>query len=317
MHAFLAMGVILTLATIAIADIHQHADCSGNVSWHLTEHDFGSITDAYDLRPASGERRDTLQLDAISSIEDLSRAEMRISDITNPSPHDPTRHVADLIVPDLSRHSLIETVRSNRNLSRMNLRGTFLIDEHLTGPISGGMMISGGKRTRANLPITFLAAMILAGAAGAGAIRSGLDMCNADLTGADLRFEDLSELNLSGAILFEADLTGANLSEANLTGANLNRAILIGADLSGGILSGATLLEADLRGADLRRADLRDTDIEFAASLEGAMYDEVKLFPTGFDPQAYNMIHLGEYTAIESSFSCNQEGRFTAEWLPT
>ena len=73
------------------------------------------------------------------------------------------------------------------------------------------------------------------------AIKSGANLCGADLRGADL----------CGANLCEADLCGANLCEANLCGANLCEADLCGADLRE-----ANLREADLCGADLREADL-------------------------------------------------------------
>ena len=78
------------------------------------------------------------------------------------------------------------------------------------------------------------------------AIKSGANLCGADLRGADL----------CGANLREADLCGANLCEANLCGANLCEADLCGADLCEANLCGANLCEADLCGADLREANL-------------------------------------------------------------
>jgi len=83
------------------------------------------------------------------------------------------------------------------------------------------------------------------------AIKSGANLCGADLRGADL----------CGANLCEADLCGANLCEANLCGANLCEADLCGADLCEANLCGANLCEADLCGADLREANLREADL--------------------------------------------------------
>ena len=304
MHSFLAMGVVLTLATGAIADIDQHDDCVRDVSWLLAKHDSMSKTCDSDLRPGFGGLKDSLQSDAIPFNTDLANFDLHIADITGPRRHHGTPQIANLIEPDLSDAILSDNILSSRYMTLENLRGTFLIDDIMTGPIRGDMILPGRKRTKANLPTTFLTSMILAGGILVGFIRTGKDLsganlAGADLTGANLRYEDLSEANLTDAILFEADLTGANLFEADLTGANLTRATLIGANLSGGILCGATLSEADLRGADLRRADLRNTDISNAASLEDALYNEEKLLPKGFDPQSYNMIFNDEETETD------------------
>ena len=78
------------------------------------------------------------------------------------------------------------------------------------------------------------------------ALKSGADLCGADLYGANLR----------GANLCGADLCGADLREANLYGADLCGANLRGADLYGADLCGANLRGADLYGADLCGADL-------------------------------------------------------------
>ena len=80
-------------------------------------------------------------------------------------------------------------------------------------------------------------------------VKSGADLCGADLRGADL-----CGANLRGANLREANLCGANLRGANLCEANL-----CWADLFGANLRGADLCEADLYGANLREAGLGDS----------------------------------------------------------
>jgi Pentapeptide repeats (8 copies) len=84
------------------------------------------------------------------------------------------------------------------------------------------------------------------------ALKSGADLCGANLSGADLRNAYLCGANLSGA-----DLRNAYLCGANLSGADLRRANLRNADLCGAYLCGAKLSRADLCGAKLSRADLR------------------------------------------------------------
>ena len=78
------------------------------------------------------------------------------------------------------------------------------------------------------------------------AVRSGANLCDANLRGADLRGANLCDANLRGA-----DLRGADLCDADLRGADLR-----GANLCGANLRGANLCDADLCGADLCGADL-------------------------------------------------------------
>jgi len=76
------------------------------------------------------------------------------------------------------------------------------------------------------------------------AIKTRVNLSEANLSGADLSLADLSEAYLS-----LADLRGADLSRADLSGAYLSGADLRGADLRGAYLGGANLRGADLRGA--------------------------------------------------------------------
>ncbi len=83
-------------------------------------------------------------------------------------------------------------------------------------------------------------------------------------------FDPVRALTLSGADLSGADLSGADLSGANLYGANLS-----GANLSRADLSGAHLSRANLSGADLSRAS----------------YDQLTLWPEGFDVAKSAAVH--------------------------
>jgi len=116
------------------------------------------------------------------------------------------------------------------------------------------------------------------------AIRSHVDLREADLCRANLRDAVLRRANLSGVDLRRAnlraadlrhvDLVGADLREADLTCANLHAADLRHADLRDAVLHRADLHRADLRDADLRHANLSDTDLREtdlrAADLRGA-----------------------------------------------
>jgi hypothetical protein len=95
----------------------------------------------------------------------------------------------------------------------------------------------------------------------------------------------LSRADLSGAYLSRADLSGANLSRANLSRADLSGADLSGAYLSRADLSGANLSRADLSGADLSGADLSGANLS-RAYLSGASYDQLTLWPEGFESAA-------------------------------
>jgi hypothetical protein len=86
------------------------------------------------------------------------------------------------------------------------------------------------------------------------AVKSGANLCSADLR----------DVNLCGAKLCGANLCGANLCGANLCGANLRGADLRDADLWGANLRDADLRDADLRDANLCSADLRDANLRDA-----------------------------------------------------
>ncbi len=114
---------------------------------------------------------------------------------------------------------------------------------------------------------------------------SGANLSGAYLSGADLYGADLSGANLSGANLSRANLYGADLSGANLSRANLSRANLSGAYLSGADLSRADLSGANLSGANLSRANLS------GANLSRASYDQLTLWPEGFDVAKSAAVH--------------------------
>ncbi len=114
-----------------------------------------------------------------------------------------------------------------------------------------------------------------------GAVITGTDLVSATLFGADLSFTDLVGTNLSFSDLSFANLTGAGLSFARLPFANLN-----GADLSFADLDDSDLRNANLSGTNLANVKLSKT------ALAGALYDEITIFPTGFDAAAAGMTFL-------------------------
>ena len=77
------------------------------------------------------------------------------------------------------------------------------------------------------------------------------------------------------------DLRGLDLFYANMSGANLRGMDLTGADFTGANLIGATLdyaffFETNLTGAKLTRV-----------SIEGIVWDDTTIWPTGFVPPDY------------------------------
>jgi uncharacterized protein YjbI with pentapeptide repeats len=129
-----------------------------------------------------------------------------------------------------------------------------------------------------------------------------LGLRGADLSGlaaplAQLQGLDLSEANLYWASLGEADLSFANLCGADLRGATLDRAIcrstnFRGANLGRDNLNGRT----SLKGTDLSGAVNLDE-----AVLEGAVFDDVTRFPTGFSPTRAGMVHVDDLPASDPS----------------
>ena len=102
------------------------------------------------------------------------------------------------------------------------------------------------------------------------------DLSSVDMKGAILKNAQLSQANLTSSNLSFANLNNANLSEANLTGydpINGKIAVLRNANLQGANLENACLFSADLSGANLDGAILRE-----------AQYNELTIWPTGFEP---------------------------------
>jgi len=89
--------------------------------------------------------------------------------------------------------------------------------------------------------------------------------------------EDWSGVSQPGEDLQSAILDNADLSAGNLAGAILVNASLVNADLSG-----TSLANTNLAGADLSAANLTDADLAFA-NLNGTLFDESTVFPSGLD----------------------------------
>lgn len=101
----------------------------------------------------------------------------------------------------------------------------------------------------------------------------------------------LCQANLDRANLQEADLSRACLRNAWLNFADLRRARLCNADLRGAMLIYTNLQGADLRGADLRQAQIQDITV---TSLTGAIYDQQTRLPDDLDPNAWDMVFVGQ-----------------------
>jgi hypothetical protein len=138
---------------------------------------------------------------------------------------------------------------------------------------------------------TYLRGAVLRGADLRGADLGGAYLRSADLRDADLRGADLRGADLGGAYLGGTDLRGAVLRGADLRGTYLRGADLRGADLRDADLGGAYLRGADLGGAYLGGADLRGADLG-GAVLRGARYDQLTLWPAGFDPVAAGAVRV-------------------------
>lgn len=93
----------------------------------------------------------------------------------------------------------------------------------------------------------------------------------ADCRNVDLRGLDLFYANFQGA-----DLTGANLSGMDLTGADFSEANLTGANLIGATLDYAYFFNTVLTNAKMTRV-----------SIEGIVWDDTTIWPTGFVPPDY------------------------------
>jgi len=93
----------------------------------------------------------------------------------------------------------------------------------------------------------------------------------ADCRNVDLRGLDLFYANFQGA-----DLTGANLSGMDLTGADFTDANLTGVNLIGATLDYAYFFNTVLTNAKMTRV-----------SIEGIVWDDTTIWPTGFVPPDY------------------------------
>lgn len=114
-----------------------------------------------------------------------------------------------------------------------------------------------------------------------------VDLSSACLRLSRLSHASLTEANLEGATLEEADFNSANFSWANLKYAAAQTANLSNAGLQNTDLEGIDLFEAQLLGTDFLNSNL-----ETAKSLKGATYNDLTLFPVGFQPEAKGMIKV-------------------------
>jgi uncharacterized protein YjbI with pentapeptide repeats len=159
------------------------------------------------------------------------------------------------------RPSGVQHISQSLDLSRVDLRYTYLERANLQGANLNG----------ANLQ---------------GASLIGADLQGASLDGANLQGVQFYTANLQDAQLYGANLQGAYLQGTNLQGANLDGAYLFGAFLIGANLQGASLDGAYLQGAYLDGANLQGAKLGIpnpAVHLQNARADEDTRWPAGWN----------------------------------
>ncbi len=162
---------------------------------------------------------------------------------------------------------------SEADLTGVHLNGAFLVEAHLAGT-----HLEHAHLEHAHLEWAHLGEADLTEAR----------MKRVFLVAAHLTRTNLAQADLQEAHMVNARLAGANLSEANLTRAHLEWSFMVTANLMGASLVGAQLTGSELRGAnlaytDLSGANLQDTSLTWSR-LRDATYDEITLWPEGFDP---------------------------------
>ncbi len=151
---------------------------------------------------------------------------------------------ADLDGADLEGDQLTEANLTAANLTGASLTGAQVTAATVQGAAFAGAKLSGvSSGTVAGTPASLPASWETAGGIliGPGAVLTGANLSQENLTGADLANAQLAGADLVKANVSNADLAGAQLSGANLSGANLTNATLAGADINSAQLSGANL----------------------------------------------------------------------------
>jgi len=129
---------------------------------------------------------------------------------------------------------------------------------------------------------------------------SGVNLSQADLNSAYLDYSNLTQSILVGTNFSYSDAHSTDFSDSNLSYANFqsaaleiarfNHSDLSNADFTGAYMNGAELLGANLSGANLSFIILCCDQIY----VNGAFYNDMTTFPSGFDPEARGMIFVSE-----------------------
>ena len=185
---------------------------------------------------------------------DLSRSNLRGSDLRGANLIRTDLFSANLIGADLSGVNLTQTNLREANLSKADLQGADLREICLQDTNLSRANLVGADLSRSKLSGTDtkklenLEAHLL-GVIVDKANLSGVNLGGANLTESDMMEVDLSKVNLAGADLSRANLIGANLSRTDLFRTKLNRTILSGTNLTGAMrLSGNRDKWADFSG---------------------------------------------------------------------
>lgn len=223
------------------------------------------------------------------------------------------RRDSQLRAADARRERQLREAEATRQdaAERESLQLALTLQSDLRGIALGGREMAGFFLARRNLADADLRKANLRGADLRGARFRGANMVGAILDDATLRGADLRRAVLSpndpgvAASMRRADLEGADLRVSSVAGVDFTDAMLARADLRRVLtvapprtsFRGSYLIFADLAGADLGAADLRGARLGGArfcsvrglksARLEGAIYDELTQWPSGFDPAAH------------------------------
>jgi uncharacterized protein YjbI with pentapeptide repeats len=134
-------------------------------------------------------------------------------------------------------------------------------------------------------------------------IFNNLCLNESDLTGANLERITLSETSFEKARIERANLNRSELSHCDFKQASMRRSSLVGANLEHTDLMGVDFRDADLCHANLMNAKIEGVDFRNAnleqARFSGAIYTKDTRFDDGFDPEAFGMICVGDWTVLE------------------
>lgn len=135
---------------------------------------------------------------------------------------------------------------------------------------------------------------IIAVAASAHDLRSGIQGAGADYSWASLNGEDYSNLQMPNANFAFADLTNTKLAGSNLSGAVFTNVLpLTGTTLNGCNLTGANFASVDISNMDFSGANFTNADLRKVTSLKGAKFTGANLSGANFSGLDLTGVDLG------------------------